>query len=169
MTHEPRIAVFPGSFDPVTNGHVDIVARGTRLFDTVVVAVLTNTSKQPFFPVEERVALLCEVFKGQPAVEVDTFNGLLVDYARAKRASVILRGVRDLADFETERAMALMNHHLNADIETVFMTPSESSSFISSRLVREIAALGGSLTGLVPPLVADRLVARRRKSTLRQV
>src|SRR5262249_25479792 len=138
-------------------------------FDKIIVAVLTNTSKQAFFQTEERVGLLCEVFKGQPGVEIDTFDGLLVDYARAKRARIILRGVRDLADFETERAMALMNHHLNADIETVFMTPSESCSFISSRLVREIAALGGSLTGLVPPVVADRLVSRRRKSTLRKV
>jgi pantetheine-phosphate adenylyltransferase len=169
MTHDPRTAIFPGSFDPITNGHVDVVHRATRLFDQVIVAVLTNTSKQPYFSVEDRVAMLCEVFKGQNAIEVDTFNGLLVDYARARKANVILRGVRDLTDFEAERQMALMNHRLNADIDTVFMTPSENCSFISSRLVREIAALGGSLSSLVPPVVADRLVARRRKTTLRSV
>jgi pantetheine-phosphate adenylyltransferase len=169
MAHEPRVAIVPGSFDPVTVGHVDLIERAARLFDRIIIAVLTNTTKQPFFALDDRVAMLCEVFTGRGSIEVDTFGGLLVDYARAKQARVVVRGLRGLSDFDTETQMALMNRRLNPDIETVFVTSSEGSAYVSSRLVREIASLGGSVDGLVPPVVADRIAARRRKSTLRQV
>ena len=169
MAHESRVAIVPGSFDPVTVGHIDLIERAARMFDRVIIAVLTNTSKQPFFSLEERVAMLCEVFKGRPGIDVDTFTGLLVDYARAKQARVVVRGLRGLTEFDAETQMALMNRRLNPDIETVFVTSSETSGYVSSRLVREIASLGGSVDGLVPPGVADRIAARRRTSTLRQV
>lgn len=157
-----KLAVYPGSFDPLTNGHVDIIARGARLFDRVVVAILLNAGKQPLFSVEERVSIVKEVFAGTPNVEVDTFQGLLVEYAQEKRASVIVRGLRAVADFEYELQMALMNRHLSEDLETVFMMPAEKYTYVSSRLIKEIAALGGSLTGLVPPVVETRLVRRRQ-------
>lgn len=169
MTHESRVAIVPGSFDPVTVGHVDLIERAARLFDRVIVAVLNNTSKQPLFNVEDRVAMLCEVFKGRAGIAVDTFGGLLVDYARAKQARAVVRGVRSLTDFDAEMQMALMNRRLNPDIETVFVTASDTTAYVSSRLVREIALLGGSIDGLVPPAVADRIAARRRTSTLRPV
>jgi pantetheine-phosphate adenylyltransferase len=148
MAAEPRLAIYPGTFDPLTNGHVDLIERTARMFDRVVVAILLNTEKRPFFTVAERVAIIREVCHGQPAVEVDTFEGLLVDYARHRRATAIVRGLRGVADFEYERQMALMNRHLSPDIET-------------SSLVKEVSALGGSLTGLVPPAVADRLSRKR--------
>jgi pantetheine-phosphate adenylyltransferase len=169
MAHESQVAIVPGSFDPVTVGHVDLIERAARLFDRVIVAVLTNSAKQPFFSVEDRVAMLCDVFKGRAGIDVDTFGGLLVDYARAKQARVVVRGVRGVPEFDAETQMALMNRRLNPDIETVFVTPSETTGYVSSHLVREIAALGGSVDGLVPPIVVDRLAVRRRKSTLRQV
>lgn len=169
MAHDSRVAIVPGSFDPMTNGHLDLVERAAHLFDRVIVAILTNTSKQPVFPVKERIAMLRDVFEGRPTIEVDTFQGLLVDYARTKGARAVVRGIRGVADFEGETQMALMNRRLDPDIETVFLAPSETTAFISSRLVREIAALGGSLTGLVPPAVANRFAARRRKASLRSV
>jgi pantetheine-phosphate adenylyltransferase len=169
MAQDSRVAIFPGSFDPLTNGHLDLIERSARLFDRVIVAVLTNTSKQAMFPVKTRLAMLGEVFKGRATIEVDTFRGLLVDYARTKGARIVVRGIRGVADFEGETQMALMNRRLDADLETVFLAPSESNAYISSRLVREIATLGGSLTGLVPPAVASRLAAARRSSTLRRV
>jgi pantetheine-phosphate adenylyltransferase len=132
------------------------------LFDRVVVAILLNSGKQPLFSVDERVAIVREVFKAQPNVEVDTFQGLLVDYAKARQASAIVRGLRAVADFEYELQMALMNRHLSADLETVFMMPAEQYTYVSSRLIKEIAALGGSLTGLVPPVVETRLARRRQ-------
>jgi pantetheine-phosphate adenylyltransferase len=154
MAHEPRVAIVPGSFDPVTVGHVDLIERAARLFDRVIIAVLTNTTKQPFFALDDRVAMLCEVFTGRAGIDVDTFGGLLVDYARAKQAWVVVRGLRSLNDFDTETQMALMNRRLNPDIETVFVTSSESSAYVSSRLVREIASLGGSVDGLEEAFVA---------------
>ena len=162
MTHDPRVAVYPGSFDPLTNGHVDIIRRGARLFDRIVVAILVNAAKQSLFSVDERVAIIREVFKGEPNVDVDTFDGLLVHYVRRKNAHVIVRGLRAVADFEYEMQMALMNRHLAPGVETVFMMPAEQYTYVSSRLIKEIAALGGSLTGLVPPTVEARLVRRRR-------
>jgi pantetheine-phosphate adenylyltransferase len=164
-----RIALYPGSFDPLTNGHVDIIERGVRLFDRVVVAILLNPGKQPLFSVDERVAIVREVFTGRPNIEVDTFAGLLVDYARDRQASVIVRGLRAVADFEFELQMALMNRHLSADLETIFMMPAEQYTYVSSRLIKEIAALGGSLQGLVPPVVETRLAARRQPATTRRV
>ena len=120
-----RIAVFPGSFDPLTNGHIDIIQRGAKLFDRIIVAVLTNAAKTPLFSVEERMAVIRENFKSTPAVEADSFDGLVVDYARAKGASVLVRGLRGISDFEYELQMAMMNRHLDPSIETVFMMPAE--------------------------------------------
>ena len=156
MTSE-IIAIYPGSFDPLTNGHVDIIQRGSRLFDRIVVGVLLNIEKSPLFTVDERVDIAREVFSAYPNVEVDTFDGLLVDYARRKHASVIVRGLRAVSDFEYEMQMALMNRHLNPDVETVFMMPAEPYTYVSSRLVKEVVALGGSVTRLVPELVETRL------------
>lgn len=151
------VAIYPGSFDPLTNGHVDIIQRGSRFFDRIVVAVLINLEKAPLFTVPERVDLARNVFREWPNVEVDTFDGLLVDYARRKHASVIVRGLRAISDFEYEMQMALMNRRLSPDVETVFMMPAEPYTYVSSRLVKEVVALGGTVTGLVPTLVEARL------------
>jgi pantetheine-phosphate adenylyltransferase len=156
------LAVYPGSFDPLTNGHVDIITRGVRLFDRIVVAILVNAEKSPLFTLEERVEMSRAVFKGQSNVEVDTFDGLLVDYVARRHAQVIVRGLRAVSDFEFEFQMALMNQRLNGNIETVFMMPSEKYTFISSRLIKEVFALGGEVHGLVPDLVETRLRERRR-------
>ncbi len=144
------VAIYPGSFDPLTNGHVDIIQRGARLFDRIIVAMLINVEKAPLFTVPERVEIAREVFHGNANVEVDTFDGLLVDYARRRRAGVIVRGLRAVSDFEFEMQMALMNRRLNPDVETVFMMPAEPYTYVSSRLVKEVVALGGSVHGLVP-------------------
>jgi pantetheine-phosphate adenylyltransferase len=151
------VAIYPGSFDPLTNGHVDIIQRGSRFFDRIVVAVLVNVDKAPLFTASERVEIAREVFRDRPNVEVDTFGGLLVDYARSRRASVIVRGLRAVSDFEYEMQMALMNRHLSPDVETIFMMPAEPYTYVSSRLVKEVVALGGSVHGLVPELVERRL------------
>jgi pantetheine-phosphate adenylyltransferase len=156
-----RLAVYPGSFDPLTNGHVDIIKRGGRLFDRIVVAILLNLEKAPLFTVEERVAAAREVFEDQPNVEVDTFGGLLVDYAKQREASAIVRGLRAISDFEYELQMALMNRRLNSEIETVFMMPAEPYTYVSSRLVKEVFALGGSIEGLVPDVVETQLQAKQ--------
>jgi len=151
------LAVFPGSFDPITNGHLDIVDRGLAVFDRVRMAILMNPEKQPLFSVEERVELIREAYRGNPRVDVDTFSGLLVDYARKVGASVIIRGIRAISDFEYEFQMALMNRRLDPRIETVFMMPAESYSYVSSRLVKEVFQLGGRVSDLVPPTVERRL------------
>jgi pantetheine-phosphate adenylyltransferase len=162
------IAIYPGSFDPLTNGHVDIIQRGSRLFDRIVVAILLNVEKSPLFSVAERVEIARDVFAAYPNVEVDTFDGLLVEYARRKHAGVIVRGLRAISDFEYEMQMALMNRHLNPDVETVFMMPAETYTYVSSRLVKEVVALGGSVTNLVPEVVEERLREKKRKrETLR--
>jgi pantetheine-phosphate adenylyltransferase len=151
------IAVYPGSFDPLTNGHMDIIQRGARLFDRIVVGILINIDKSPLFTVPERVEIAREVFRDSANVEVDTFDGLLVDYARRKHAGVIVRGLRAISDFEFEMQMALMNRRLNPDVETVFMMPAEPYTYVSSRLVKEVVALGGSVHGLVPAIVERKL------------
>jgi len=155
------VAIYPGSFDPLTNGHVDIIQRGSRFFDRIVIAVLLNLEKSPLFTVPERVSIAREVFREWPNVEVDTFDGLLVDYARRKGASVIVRGLRAVSDFEYEMQMALMNRRLNPDVETVFMMPAEPYTYVSSRLVKEVVALGGTVHGLVPEVVEARLRDKR--------
>ena len=164
MAAEPtaRLAVYPGSFDPLTNGHVDIIQRGARLFDRIVVAILVNVGKAPLFSAEERVATAREVFRDHPSVEVDTFDGLLVDYVRHREANVIVRGLRAISDFEYELQIALMNRRLDSEIETVFMMPAEPYTYVSSRLVKEISALGGSVDGLVPSAVESQLRAKHR-------
>ena len=153
----PTLAVYPGSFDPLTNGHVDIILRGARLFDRIVVAILVNAEKSPLFTMEERVDIVRAVFKDQPNVEVETFDGLLVDYVARRNAQVIVRGLRAVSDFEFEFQMALMNQRLKPQIETVFMMPAEQYTYISSRLIKEVFALGGRVHGLVPELVEQRL------------
>ena len=154
------LAVYPGSFDPLTNGHVDIISRGGRLFDRIIVAILKNAEKSPLFTMEERVEITRAVFTHQPNVEVDTFDGLLVDYVERRKAQVIVRGLRAVSDFEFEFQMALMNQRLNPRIDTVFMMPAEQYTYISSRLIKEVFSLGGKVDGLVPALVEERL---RRK------
>jgi pantetheine-phosphate adenylyltransferase len=154
------IAIYPGSFDPVTNGHLDLIERGEKMFDLVIVAVLNNAEKQPLFTVPERVEMLREVTQKWSGVEVDVFHGLLVDYARKRGAGVILRGIRAISDYEYELQMALMNRKLEPRLETVFMLPGETYSYLSSKLVREIAQLGGPLKDLVPPAVEQRLRAK---------
>jgi pantetheine-phosphate adenylyltransferase len=162
------IALYPGSFDPLTNGHVDIIQRGSRFFDRIVVAVLINVEKAPLFTATERVEIAREVFSGWTNVEVDTFDGLLVEYAQSKHASVIVRGLRAVSDFEYEMQMALMNRRLSPDVETIFMMPAETYSYVSSRLVKEVVALGGSVHGLVPEIVERRLRDKKlARETLR--
>ena len=160
------LAVYPGSFDPLTNGHVDIISRGARLFDRIIVAILINAEKAPLFSMDERVEIAREVFKDQRNVEVDTFDGLLVDYVERRHAQVVVRGLRAVSDFEFEFQMALMNHRLNPTIDTVFMMPAEQYTYISSRLIIEVFALGGRVHGLVPEVVEERL---RRKGLKRSV
>jgi pantetheine-phosphate adenylyltransferase len=152
-----RLAVYPGSFDPLTNGHVDIISRGARLFDRIVVAILVNAEKAPLFTMDERVEIAREVFRDQRNVEVDTFDGLLVDYVQRRGACAIVRGLRAISDFEFEFQMALMNRRLNPHIETVFMMPAEQYTYISSRLIKEVFSLGGRVNGLVPETVEARL------------
>jgi pantetheine-phosphate adenylyltransferase len=158
------LAVYPGSFDPLTNGHVDIISRGARLFDRIIVAILVNAEKAPLFTMDERLEIMRGVFGALPNVEVDTFEGLLVDYMERRRAQVIVRGLRAVSDFEFEFQMALMNRRLNGKIETVFMMPAEQYSYISSRLIKEVFALGGRVHGLVPDIVEDRLRDKFRQT-----
>jgi pantetheine-phosphate adenylyltransferase len=164
MTESDRsasLAVFPGSFDPITNGHLDIIRRGLSVFDRVTVAILVNQEKKPLFSVDERVRIVREVWAGEPRVQVDTFSGLLVDYATRVGASVIVRGLRAISDFEYEFQMALMNRRLRPHVETVFMMPAEKYSYLSSRLVKEVFQLGGDIEGLVPEVVIRHLRDKR--------
>jgi pantetheine-phosphate adenylyltransferase len=154
------VAIYPGSFDPITNGHLDLIQRASALFDKLIVAILRNDEKQALFSVEERMEMLKEVIHCFPNVEVASFDGLLVDYATECGASVILRGIRAISDYEYELQMALMNRRLQPEIETVFLLAGEAHSFISSRLVKEVIRLRGNIAGLVPPSVEGRL--RRR-------
>jgi pantetheine-phosphate adenylyltransferase len=154
-----RTACCPGTYDPVTNGHLDIVARAATVFDRVVVAVLINPAKQPLFSLEERVAMLKEATVAMPAVEIDAFTGLLVDYARAREVTAIVKGLRAVSDFDYEFQMAQMNYRL-AGVETMFMTTNPTWSYLSSSLVKDVARNGGDVSGLVPDFVAARLRER---------
>ena len=151
------VAIYPGSFDPITNGHLDLIERGARLVGKLVVSVLRNEKKQPLFSVAERMEMLREAVQAIPNVEVDFFDGLLVDYAAQKNATLIFRGIRAISDYEHELQMALMNRRLRPEIDTVFLMSGEAHSFISSHLVKEVIRLGGNIAGLVPPAVETRL------------
>ncbi len=153
-------AIYPGSFDPVTNGHLDLITRGAALFDRLIVGVLQNSAKNPLFSVGERVEMLREGARAFPNVEVATFEGLLVDFAREQGARAVLRGIRAISDYEYELQMAHMNRRLNPEVETIFLMPDAKYSYVSSRLVKEVFRLGGSVEGLVPAWVIERM--RRR-------
>ena len=153
-------AIYPGSFDPVTNGHLDLIARGAKIFDHLVVAILRNSSKNPLFTVEERVEMLTEGVGAFPNVSIATFDGLLVEFVREQQAQAVMRGIRAISDYEYEFQMALMNRRLAPELETIFMMPDAKYSFVSSRLVKEVFGLGGDITGLVPPTVEARLRQR---------
>jgi pantetheine-phosphate adenylyltransferase len=155
-------AVYPGTFDPVTNGHIDLIQRSAALFDKVVVAILKNTDKIPLFSLDERVEMLESAIKDISNVTITAFGGLLVDFAERIEASVIVRGIRAVSDYEYELQMALMNRRLCSKVETVFMIPAEPYSYLSSRLVKEISLLGGSVHGLVPEFVERRLQSKYR-------
>jgi pantetheine-phosphate adenylyltransferase len=155
-----RIAVYPGSFDPLTNGHLDILARGRRLADRVIVAILDHDEKMPLFTVEERMSMIREIVGGDTSISVSSFTGLLVDFATRSGATIIVRGLRAVSDYEYELQMALMNRRLAPAVETVFLMAKEEYSYVSSRLVKELAKLGGDVTGLVPNLVRQRLSDR---------
>ncbi len=155
-----RIAIYPGSFDPVTKGHLDLIARGAQIFDQLIVAVAQNSEKEPLFDAKERVEMLEAVTFEYKNVEVDLFEGLLVDYARSQNARIILRGIRAVSDYEYELQMAMMNRKIEGQIETVFMIPAMAYSYLSSRLVKELARLGGPVKDLVPAIVEERLRAK---------
>jgi pantetheine-phosphate adenylyltransferase len=160
MNNKPVVAIYPGSFDPITNGHLDLIERGSRLVDKLIVAILKNEEKRVFFSIDERIEMLREAVRGFPNVEIGSFHGLLVDFAAQSEAQVILRGIRAISDYEYELQMALMNRRLRPQIETVFLMSGEAYSFISSRLVKEVIGLGGNISGLVPPFVEQRLKER---------
>lgn len=155
-----RRAIYPGSFDPITNGHLDVIQRAAKLFDEVVVAVAFNEQKTSLFPVDERVALIQHASATVPNIRIERFDGLLVDFARQQQASAVVRGLRAISDFEFEFQMALMNRKLEPEIETIFMMPAEKYTYISSRIVKEIARLGGDVTAFVPASVAEALQTR---------
>jgi len=158
--HMPVTAIYPGSFDPVTNGHLDLISRAASIFERLVVAATTNAEKDPLFSVKERVELIENVTFKYKNVDVEMFDGLLMDFARAKKAGVIVRGIRAVSDYEYELQMASMNRKIEPQIETIFMLPAEAYSYLSSRLVKELARLGGLPKGLVPPIVEERLRAK---------
>jgi pantetheine-phosphate adenylyltransferase len=151
------VAIYPGSFDPLTNGHLDLIARGVRLFDRLIVGILRNTQKHPLFPVEERIEMIRETTSQFDNVEVDSFEGLLIDYAARRGANAILRGIRAISDYETELQMALLNRRMRPETETIFLMSGEGFSFISSRMIKEIITLGGDVSSFVPESVAARL------------
>jgi len=159
-----RIAVYPGSFDPITNGHLDIVHRALQFVDELIIAILVNSEKNAFFTVPQRVELIRKVLPKSERIRIDQFDGLLVEYARKNQAGIILRGLRAVSDFDYEFQMALMNRRLENQIETIFLVPAEQYSYVSSRLVKEIASLGGSVSGLVPPEVERKMLEKFKKN-----
>jgi pantetheine-phosphate adenylyltransferase len=158
-------AIYPGSFDPLTNGHLDLIERGSKIFDELIVGILRNAEKDPLFTLSERLEMLQEMVKDYKNVHVESFEGLLVEYAMQKRAKAVLRGIRAVSDYEYELQMALMNRKLQPQLETVFMMPAEAYSYLSSRLVKEVFRLGGSVRGLVPELVEERLREKFHRTT----
>lgn len=152
-----KTAIYPGSFDPITNGHVNIILRGAKLFPRILVAVLENPKKKPLFTTKERMTMIEEIFKDRPKIEVKAFHGLLVEFAKANGAKIVIRGLRAVSDFEYEFQMALMNQKLNPAIETFFIMPNAKYTFLSSNLVKEVFSLGGCIRDLVPPVVERRL------------
>lgn len=156
-TDKRLVAIYAGSFDPLTNGHLDLIARGSRLFDRLIIGILKNTQKQPLFPVEERMEMIREAASHFKNVEVDSFEGLLIDYAARRGANAILRGIRAISDYETELQMALLNRRMRPETETIFLMSGEEFSFISSRMIKEIITLGGDVSSFVPEAVAGRL------------
>ncbi len=152
-----KTAIYPGFFDPITNGHLSIVSRGLDIFDRLIIAILHNPKKEPLFPIDERIGMIREALKGNPNIEVDTFDGLLVDYVIHKKANIILRGLRALSDFEYEFQMALMNRKLNRDVQSVFLMTDYKWFYISSTIIKEAASFGGDVSGLVPEFVNDKL------------
>ncbi|MDB6028548.1 MAG: coaD [Verrucomicrobiales bacterium] len=159
-----RTVIYPGSFDPLTNGHLDVILRAAKLFDKVIVAVANNDQKKPLFNLKERVGLVSRAIKDLPHVEVDNFDGLLVDFVEKRQGQAIIRGLRAVSDFEFEFQLALMNRKLNERVETIFMMPKDTYTFISSRIVKEIARLGGDVTSFVPAHVRTALKAKLSKS-----
>jgi len=157
-------AMYPGSFDPITNGHVDIIERGLEIFDQIDVAVLKNPKKDPLFTTKERVKMIENIFPDQKRIKVLSFNGLLVDFAKKMKSSIVIRGLRAISDFEYEFQMSLMNRKLAPDIETLYMMPAVEYSFLSSQLVKEVCFLGGCLKGLVPPSVEEKLKGKIKKN-----
>jgi pantetheine-phosphate adenylyltransferase len=157
------LVVYPGSFDPITNGHLSLIRRGLSIFDQIIVAVAVNPSKKSLFTVEERVDMIREVLKGEERIEVDSFQGLTVDYTRKRKANAILRGIRAMSDFENEFQLALMNRRLNRDIQSVFLMTDYKWFYMSSSLIKEVASLGGDIKGMVPKIVAERLIDKFNK------
>jgi pantetheine-phosphate adenylyltransferase len=155
-----RTAIYPGSFDPLTNGHLDVIQRAAKLFDRVIVAVAKNDSKQPLFTLAERLALVKAAIKHLPHVEADSFDGLLIEYAARQKAQAVVRGLRAVSDFEFEFQLALMNRKLNENVEAIFMMPKDTYTFLSSRIVKEIARLGGDVSSFVPPHVQTALIKK---------
>ncbi|MGB4632169.1 MAG: pantetheine-phosphate adenylyltransferase [Tepidanaerobacteraceae bacterium] len=151
------IGIYPGSFDPITNGHLDIITRSEKLFDKLIVAVLSNPRKTALFTVDERIEMIRESVKDIDNIEIDSFSGLLIDFARLKKAKVIVKGLRAVSDFEYELQMALMNNKLDSEIETIFIMTSSKYSFLSSSIIKEVSSFGGCVRGLVPPIVEKRL------------
>jgi len=159
-----RTAIYPGTFDPMTNGHMSIIKRGLEIFDKLIIAILYNSNKKPLFTIDERIAMINEVLKDTPNVEVDTFDGLLVDYAIFKESNVILRGLRALSDFEYEFQLALMNRKLCRDVQSIFLMTDYKWFYISSTIVKEAASLGGDIDGLVPDIVEQKLKEKFKRS-----
>ena len=152
-----RAAVYPGTFDPITNGHLSIVNRALKIFDKLIIAILNNPQKEPLFSIEERISMIKEVLKSKNNIEVDVFDGLLVDYVIKKKSNVVLRGIRALSDFEYEFQMALMNRKLNRDVQSIFLMTDYKWFYISSTIIKEAASFNGDISGLVPPVVCKKL------------
>jgi len=152
-----KVVIYPGTFDPITNGHISVISRALKIFDRLVIAILNNPQKLPLFSMEERVQMIREVLKDQPHVEVDSFNGLLVDYVIQKKTNVVIRGLRALSDFEYEFQMALMNRKLNREVQSIFLMTDYKWFYTSSTIIKEAASLGGDVSGLVPPIVCKKL------------